>query len=89
MYVCWGMTLTVHFRWHKPSARHDAPAILTSMIDRAPLFHEDVGAAVQAVIPPRRVPLGKRVFWRVVLWLMKTSVGRSLIARRYQPPQSN
>jgi hypothetical protein len=83
------MTFTVHFRWHKTSARHDAPAILTLMIDRAPLFHEDVGAAVQAVIPPRRVPLGKRVFWRVVLWLMTTATGRSLIARRYRPLQSN
>jgi hypothetical protein len=83
------MTFTVHFRWHKPSARHDPPAILTLMIDRAPLFHEDVGAAVQAVIPPRRVPLGKRVFWRVVLWLMTTATGRSLIARRYRPLQSN
>jgi len=83
------MTFTVHFRSHKPSARHDAPAILTWMINRAPLTHEDVGAAVQAVIPPRRVPLGKRVFWRVVLGLMTTATGRSLIARRYRPPQSN
>jgi hypothetical protein len=57
------------------------------MTDRSALFHEDVGAAMQAAIPPRPVPLGKRVFWHLVLWLMKTSSGRALIARRYSTHQ--
>lgn len=70
-------------RWDKPSARHDPPAILAWMTDRAPLHHEDVGTAIQAVIPPRPVPFGKRLFWRLVLWALQTSVGRNWIARRY------
>lgn len=53
------------------------------MIDRAPLHHEDVGTAIQVVIPPRPVPFGKRLFWRLVLWALQTSVGRTWIARRY------
>lgn len=45
--------------------------------------HEDVGAAVYAVIPPRRVPLGKRLFWRIVLRLLRSERGRAWIASRY------
>lgn len=67
----------------KPSAQHGSPAILAPMTHRSPLIHEDIGAAVRAVIPPRRVPFPKQVFWRLVLWLMKSPRGRAWIARRY------
>lgn len=42
--------------------------------------HEDVGAAVLAVIPPRAVPWKKRVLWRLVLWILRTAVGRRALA---------
>jgi len=84
--VCWGMVLfTVNVVQAKPSAGHDSPAILIEMADRLPLVHEDVATAVLEVIPPRRVPLGKRIFWRLILWVMKSSAGRKWIARRYGP----
>jgi len=42
--------------------------------------HEDVGAAVFAVIPPRAVPWKKRVLWRVMLWILRSTVGRRALA---------
>jgi hypothetical protein len=42
--------------------------------------HEDVGAAVLAVIPPRVVPWKKRVLWRLVLWILRTAAGRRALA---------
>jgi hypothetical protein len=42
--------------------------------------HEDVGAAVLAVIPPRAVPWKKRVLWRLVLWILRTAAGRRALA---------
>jgi len=53
------------------------------MVERPKLFHEDVSAVVQAAIPPRRVPILKRLFWRVILWLLKSPTGRAWITRRY------
>jgi hypothetical protein len=44
--------------------------------------HEDVGAAVAAVIPPRRVPLQKRLFWSTVLLLLRFPRGRAWLASR-------
>ena len=35
--------------------------------------HEDVRAAIEAVIPPRRVPWRKRLFWAVVLRVLPLS----------------
>ena len=77
------MAFEEYIREAKPSARYDTPAILIEMAERFSLHHEDVGAAIQAAIPPRRVPLGKRVFWRIVLGLLHLSSGRALIARLY------
>jgi len=48
----------------------------------APPAHEDVGAAVAAVIPPRRVPLPKRLFWSTVLLLLRFPRGRAWLASR-------
>ena len=43
--------------------------------------HEDVRAAVFAVVPQRRAPFGKRAFWRVVLWLARYPAGMRLLRR--------
>ena len=43
--------------------------------------HEDVRAAVFAVVPQRRAPFGKRAFWRVVLWLARYPTGMRLLRR--------
>ncbi|HEY6517109.1 MAG TPA: hypothetical protein VIY50_13275 [Steroidobacteraceae bacterium] len=41
--------------------------------------HRDIGKAFYRAVPPRPVPLGKRVFWRVVLWLAGTPTGKRLL----------
>ena len=43
--------------------------------------HQDVGAAVFAVVPQRRAPLGKRVFWQVVLFLASSRLGLKLLKK--------
>lgn len=43
--------------------------------------HEDVGAAVFAVVPQRRASLGKRLFWRAVLLLAASSLGLRLLKK--------
>jgi hypothetical protein len=43
--------------------------------------HQDVRAAVFAVVPQRRATLGKRVFWRLVLWLARYPAGLRLLRR--------
>jgi hypothetical protein len=43
--------------------------------------HQDVRAAVLAVVPQRRATLGKRVFWRLVLWLARHPAGLRLMRR--------
>ncbi|MBU6378360.1 MAG: hypothetical protein KJS95_07475 [Gammaproteobacteria bacterium] len=55
------------------------------MKDSAKLVHEDVGAAVFAAIPPRRVPLAKRLLWWLVLRLLASRTGRAIIAARQRP----
>lgn len=44
--------------------------------------HEDVAAPAAAAIPPRPVPLGKRLMWRAVFTLLGTGFGRRWLARR-------
>jgi hypothetical protein len=43
--------------------------------------HEDVRAAVFAVVPQPRATLGKRAFWRLVLWLARFPAGLRLLRR--------
>ena len=43
--------------------------------------HEDVRAAVFAVVPQRRASAGKRAFWRLVLWLARYPAGMRLLRR--------
>lgn len=43
--------------------------------------HRDVRAEVFAAVPQRRAPAGKRVFWRLVLWLARFPAGLRLLRR--------
>ena len=60
----------------------DAAPAVPAVARPAPPMHEDVGAAVAAVIPPRRVPLPKRLFWSAVLLLLRLPGGRAWLASR-------
>lgn len=42
-------------------------------------MHRDAGAAFYRAIPPRPVPLTKRVFWRLVLALARRPAGRRVL----------
>ncbi|MGH8201843.1 MAG: hypothetical protein ACREVO_16015 [Steroidobacteraceae bacterium] len=42
-------------------------------------LHCDIGKAFYRAVPPRPVPLKKRVFWRVVLWLAGTRTGKRVL----------
>ncbi|MDE2450048.1 MAG: hypothetical protein KGO22_13825 [Gammaproteobacteria bacterium] len=41
--------------------------------------HRDIGATFHRAIPPRLVPLQKRLFWRMVLALAGTRTGKSVL----------
>ena len=41
--------------------------------------HRDIGEAFYRAIPPRAAPLGKQLFWRVVLALAGTGAGKRLL----------
>ena len=43
--------------------------------------HRDVRAEVFAAVPQRRASLGKRAFWRVVLFLARFPAGLRLLKR--------
>jgi hypothetical protein len=42
-------------------------------------LHRDIGKAFYRAIPPRRVPLRKRLFWGLVLMLAATRAGRRVL----------
>jgi hypothetical protein len=44
--------------------------------------HEDVSAQAAVAVPPRPVPLAKRLFWRAVFALLATRAGRRWLERR-------
>jgi len=44
-------------------------------------IHREVAGAFYKALPPRPVPLRKRLFWRVMLGLAATSAGRWLLLR--------
>jgi hypothetical protein len=43
--------------------------------------HRDVGAEVFAVVPQRRASIGKRLFWRIVLFVARFPAGLRLLRR--------
>lgn len=42
-------------------------------------LHRDIAAAFYKAIPPRPVPLRKRIFWRAVLTLVSHPFGKKLL----------
>jgi hypothetical protein len=46
--------------------------------------HQDLSRQAAALIPPRRVPLGKRLFWSTLLTVLRTEAGRRWVQRRYR-----
>lgn len=41
--------------------------------------HRDIGSTFYRAVPPRPAPLGKRIFWRVVLALAASSPGKRVL----------
>jgi hypothetical protein len=66
----------------RPTPRSGYPDRMTDSVSQHPIVHEDVRAAVAAAIPPRRVPLPKRLFWSAVLLLLRFPRGREWLASR-------
>ena len=50
-------------------------------LDGAVHVHREVAGAFYKAIPPRPVPWRKRLFWRVMLGLASTPLGRRLLLR--------
>jgi hypothetical protein len=50
-------------------------------LDGVAHIHREVAGAFYKALPPRPVPLRKRLFWRVMLGLAATSAGRWLLLR--------
>jgi hypothetical protein len=50
-------------------------------LDGVAHIHREIAGAFYKALPPRPVPLRKRVFWRVMLGLAATSAGRWLLLR--------
>ncbi len=42
--------------------------------------HRDIGTAFYRAVPPRPIPLGKRFFWLLVLWLAGSRAGKQVLA---------
>lgn len=57
------------------------PSSLPIEAARGDARHRDVRDQVFAVVPQRRAPLGKRVFWRLVLALARLPAGVRLLRR--------
>lgn len=61
--------------------RHMPEPVLPVDATRGDARHRDVRAEVFAVVPQQRASLGKRLFWRIVLWLAKSRAGLRLLQR--------
>lgn len=48
---------------------------------RGDAHHRDVRAEVFAAVPQRRAPIGKRAFWRLVLFVAQFPAGVRLLKR--------
>jgi hypothetical protein len=59
--------------------RISTPAHGWEIAPRSVHLHRDIGKAFYRAIPPRRVPLRKRLFWRLVLMLAGTRAGRRVL----------
>jgi hypothetical protein len=61
--------------------RISSPAGEWPLLAQAMHVHRDVTAAFYRAIPPRPVPLGKRIFWRLVLMLAASSTGMAVLRK--------
>lgn len=43
-------------------------------------LHRDIGRTFYRAVPPRAVPLRKRLFWGLVLWLAGSHTGKRVLA---------
>jgi len=59
--------------------RISTPARSWEIEPRSVHLHRDIGRAFYRAIPPRRVPLRKRLFWRLVWMLAGTRAGRRVL----------
>mgnify|MGYP000092787714 CR=1 FL=1 len=72
------------------SGRAEAPALWQIQSDQGrfelgavrAFIHQDVTRLAAAAVPPRPVPLGKRLFWRAVFVLLGMRAGRRWLERR-------
>lgn len=65
------------------NAQSQAPRIVTTLGDGRQIVHRDVSGLAAALIPPRPVPLRKRLFWSTLLRVLRTERGRRWVQRRY------
>jgi hypothetical protein len=54
-----------------------------SLPDAVLFLHVDFGAESTAAIAPRPVPWRRRLFWSVLLAVLRTQAGRRWVSRRY------
>lgn len=57
--------------------------VVTTLRDGRRFVHRDVSALAASLIPPRRVPFGKRLFWSLLLLVLRSGPGRRWVQRRY------
>lgn len=70
-------TVAPHHGWaiHAEQGHFDLGAVRL-------FVHEDVSEQAALAVPPRPVPLGKRLFWSAVFALLATRAGRRWLERR-------
>jgi len=69
------LTAVGEHRYRIASASRDLVVEATSLH-----VHRDIGRAFYRAVPPRPVPLRKRFFWLVVLWLAASRTGKHVLS---------
>ena len=71
------LTAVGEHRYRVASASRDLIVEATSLH-----VHRDIGRAFYRAVPPRPVPLRKRLFWLLVLWLARSRTGKLVLSSR-------
>jgi hypothetical protein len=69
------LTAVGEHRYRISSASGDLVVEATSLH-----VHRDISTAFYRAVPPRPVPLSKRLFWLLVLWLAGSRTGKQVLA---------
>jgi len=69
------LTAVGEHRYRIASASRDLVVEATSLH-----LHRDIGTAFYRALPPRPVPLRKRLFWLAVLWLAGSRTGKLVLS---------